>query len=461
MQPYNYNVQQFDPIGSAIKGVQTGQMMNQASQARELQNQRAAQAMQTTNLKNQKVMQTMQMQQDLAKFAAKEDGTADDLVKVMTKYPDAAKDLEKALEHLTYKEKKARESNALELNHLGKRDKKKYIERMKKDAQVLLESDSKELVEKGKVKMLLAESAENELKAGKDLDKFVDIQTMGDIGLESFKKYVDSGEVMARTDKTQKEVDFYDEVTESQIGYQKALTDKTQKEADFYGDKFALEAEKVANETNRIISDALKEKNKMKGVFSPEKKLDLRLKLSNQYLKEGGEKYASVKRGYDMLMNASATGVGGLTTILAYMKMIDPSSTVTGSEVLTAKKAPSGWSEPMIRLYNDSLEGGRMTETAEKQFKAEAKNMLMSAKKRADATRTRLTKSAKELGLDVGKIFNPIKEEKKSNNTLDLSQSKAQSNLIGGDKPILPSNGNLEQSKKINRAANFLKQFEN
>lgn len=162
------------------------------------------------------------------------------------------------------------------------------------------------------------------------------------------------------------------------------------------------ERKKLIAETRRISQN---------GGMEPKEKSDMEMKYRNQYLKEGGEDYAELQRHHDNIVNADLTGVGGLTTVLSYMKMVDPTSVVSSSEQATAKNAP-GWTEGMRNTWNKMFSEGEVSETTAKQFKNQAAKMLASAKKRADKARKTLESAAKHYKLNTGFIFNEEEQGK-------------------------------------------------
>ena len=172
------------------------------------------------------------------------------------------------------------------------------------------------------------------------------------------------------------------------------------------------ESETIEQNRKTLLSQ-MKTASDAKGLITdPKEKLDFQLKLTNQYLREGGDKFNKVDEFYKNIMSANNTGVGSLTTILSYMKIIDPTSVVSGNEVLTAKNAPGGWSTGMVNLYNRTFEEGQMTERAFKQFKQEAKRLRDIVKKKADVVKRRYGSAAASAGLDTTNMFNPEEVEK-------------------------------------------------
>ena len=143
------------------------------------------------------------------------------------------------------------------------------------------------------------------------------------------------------------------------------------------------------------------------GALTAPQKMDYTQKWTNQYLKEGGQRAEDVNYAYQNIKTADLTGVGGLATVLSFMKVIDPTSVVSGQEVTTAKDAP-GWDAQMINLYNRFWEDGRLSEKGAKQFISQAKKLRDNAQKAAAPSRKRITTIANEFGIDPTNIFNPV-----------------------------------------------------
>ena len=161
--------------------------------------------------------------------------------------------------------------------------------------------------------------------------------------------------------------------------------------------KLDQEITKTAAEMKRLAKEG-------GGTIAPEKRPAMELQLRNQYLKEGGTEARKIGRAYRNIEGASETGVGGLTTILSFMKVLDPTSVVSPGEQATAANA-SGWSDSMQTMWNKYTKEGQLSAGALKQFKAEAKRLADEASKDARDAEKRIRRQSKEYGLDVGNIF--------------------------------------------------------
>ena len=90
-----------------------------------------------------------------------------------------------------------------------------------------------------------------------------------------------------------------------------------------------------------------------------------------------GKEFRDVERSYGKLTGAlkSGTAPGDLSAIFAYMKMIDPGSTVREGEMATAKNA-AGIPERIMNMYNNARRGVMLNDTQRAEFAAEAQSMF-------------------------------------------------------------------------------------
>lgn len=197
--------------------------------------------------------------------------------------------------------------------------------------------------------------------------------------------------------------------TPSKIAGREADTAKTVEETKQLKNMWSLSERERKAKVNkiRLESKELEKKISMMGKdkeLTPDQKLKLQNEMTNQYLKEAGDAH-KIDFNYNNILEAGKTGVGKLSTVLNFMKTIDPGSVVSGSEVATATNAP-GWSAKMVNLWNNYFKDGKMDDAAFEQFKVEAKKIRDNAMRPANESRDRLAKSALDAGLDINQIFN-------------------------------------------------------
>jgi len=103
--------------------------------------------------------------------------------------------------------------------------------------------------------------------------------------------------------------------------------------------------------------------------------------LSAQYVSTDPVKtYQTIRNGYEKIRSSAAldSGPGDISTIFAYMKMLDPTSVVREGEFATAENA-GGVGGQIANLYNKVLSGERLTPELRKQFLASADQIYKEA----------------------------------------------------------------------------------
>lgn len=88
--------------------------------------------------------------------------------------------------------------------------------------------------------------------------------------------------------------------------------------------------------------------------------------------KENG--FLEVTNQYSKVTNTSDNAAGDLSLIFAYMKMLDPSSTVREGEFANAQNA-TGVPQQIMNTYNKIAKGERLNKSQREQFKSEAQNI--------------------------------------------------------------------------------------
>lgn len=126
--------------------------------------------------------------------------------------------------------------------------------------------------------------------------------------------------------------------------------------------------------------------------------------MAKRWQQEGGD-FIKIDRQYQDLKAADLTGVGGLNMILSFMKMKDPTSVVSGQEVITAKDAP-GWGDTIINIWNKAVSKGEVSAETAAQFLKEAGTIHKNAKSQADRSKNRIGATMKKFGLDPDDVFN-------------------------------------------------------
>lgn len=116
-----------------------------------------------------------------------------------------------------------------------------------------------------------------------------------------------------------------------------------------------------------------------------------------------------VKPMYDKLVSASNTGPGDISLLYAYMRIIDPGSTVREGEFQQAAQA-GALGDRMQGFVNHIVNGGRLSPKIREQFKEEARRIydaqLKGMKDVADQYRDLATRSNLSPGDVVLEMFN-------------------------------------------------------
>jgi hypothetical protein len=212
------------------------------------------------------------------------------------------------------------------------------------------------------------------------------------------------------------------EQTEAKYKKDLATAKLTDEQTKIVGQDADTRAVAAGNVSKKIIADAKALKAKNDGFLTPAEKVDFQLKLQKAYAVDGGEDFRKIDLAYENIKGISKeSGVGALTTILNYYKMIDPSSTVTANETANASNAP-GWSSASKALYNKIFKDGDIDPVAYKQFLHEASQIRNNAKKASDRTRAKITSQAKSLNLDLKGIFNPETDAKTADNSPSIDK---------------------------------------
>lgn len=146
---------------------------------------------------------------------------------------------------------------------------------------------------------------------------------------------------------------------------------------------------------------------------SPESKeaaTKLRTEYTNQSKTNG---FIEVKNQYDKIKTAPDTAAGDLSLIFAYMKILDPNSTVREGEFANAQNT-AGVPGQIVNAYNKALSGKRLNSTQRQEFKSAAAQTYNSHVKTQKQLYNFYKNQAEEMGLDPDDVlgaFGEINEE--------------------------------------------------
>jgi hypothetical protein len=111
--------------------------------------------------------------------------------------------------------------------------------------------------------------------------------------------------------------------------------------------------------------------------------------------------YAAVQASFDTIQSVAAkpSAAGDISLLTAYMRMIDPGSTVREGEFATAQNA-GGVPQKIIARYNNLLSGERLEPSQRQDFVNQARNMLSGRKQQYDKTRSKYKTLAQRAEVD-------------------------------------------------------------
>jgi hypothetical protein len=124
-------------------------------------------------------------------------------------------------------------------------------------------------------------------------------------------------------------------------------------------------------------------------------RMDLRKEFNNLPVVKKTQEVAEASA---KIQSTSPTGPGDISLLVAYMKMIDPGSTVRENEFATAENA-GGVTSKVRNVYNKLLEGDKLPEEMRQQFRTEAQRILDAQLQNYEATATHYQRFAEMSGL--------------------------------------------------------------
>ena len=149
--------------------------------------------------------------------------------------------------------------------------------------------------------------------------------------------------------------------------------------------------------------------------------------LRDEFIKESGP-FKIIRNAYAKVASSGRanTAAGDISLIFAYMKILDPPSTVREGEQATAANA-RGVPGAIMGLYNRLLTGERLIPSQRKDFMARAEDLFTIASERHGRTEERYGRLATSFNLDPTQVvldlndpvFEGTKEEKAENARLD------------------------------------------
>ncbi len=114
--------------------------------------------------------------------------------------------------------------------------------------------------------------------------------------------------------------------------------------------------------------------------------------------------FRDVDAAFRKVNTAPATAAGDMALIFNYMKMLDPGSTVREGEFANAQNA-GGVDDKIVSMYNNIINGQRLTETQRADFKETSKAAFSAQQSAADDQLSNLLYQADQDGVSREKVI--------------------------------------------------------
>lgn len=183
------------------------------------------------------------------------------------------------------------------------------------------------------------------------------------------------------------------EKASADLGFTKAQTDK------ILADTKGLE---TATKIAALELTALEEGNVP---IDPEKKFDFEDKLRDEFTKFTADARA-IEDAVVNIRNTPSTGAGDISLITAFMKMIDPGSTVREGEFATAENA-AGVPGKIRNMWNKLTQGDKLDDTARGEVRDAAEVLFKNSRDRINKEKKRLGPVIKSYQLNSENVFGP------------------------------------------------------
>lgn len=138
--------------------------------------------------------------------------------------------------------------------------------------------------------------------------------------------------------------------------------------------------------------------------FGGAKAFEAENKIRDDYLKQSGE-FIKVRDAYTRVKasGVSPSAAGDLAMIFNYMKMLDPGSVVREGEFATAQNS-GGVPDQVRSMYNQAINGQRLTDNIRNDFLARAEKLYRVAQKDHGAIKFQFQRIAKDYGLNADRV---------------------------------------------------------
>jgi len=199
---------------------------------------------------------------------------------------------------------------------------------------------------------------------------------------------------------------------------------------------------------DRRLADSAKNRRAARGSDNFKREKELRAEVRN--LSKDSD---DVSVAYEKILNAAKqpSGPADLSMIFAYMKMLDPGSTVREGEFATAEQAGSV-PERLRVQYNKALNGEKLSPKMRSQFLSEAKGVYRSQMEQQRRVNDRYQTLSGKYGLDSKNVVSPemhLVDDEAS--FKPEAQAKPDSKRISEAKAWLSQNPDHPQADKVKK----------
>ncbi len=167
--------------------------------------------------------------------------------------------------------------------------------------------------------------------------------------------------------------------------------------AEPYSEAAKIRADQQAGFISQELADAQIQALTSGGGLERKDQLNLANTLRDD-LRSETSGFGTVKDNWDSMRSAGDNPLGDVTRTFAYMKMLDPGSTVREGEQATVENA-GGISETLRSLYNNALMGRGMTQSKRRALEAEAGNIFNTRLQNYENTRSRYQRIGAQYGI--------------------------------------------------------------
>jgi hypothetical protein len=191
-----------------------------------------------------------------------------------------------------------------------------------------------------------------------------------------------------------------------QKGVQLGLTEAQIKQAEASIAASNAAAKKDGAEAARLEAQA---RQIADGIIPNEKRPEAERNFRNEY-NDRTKGFQDTKAAYTKILAVSdpktpdEEAPADIALIFNFMKMQDPSSTISTGEYANAQNA-AGVADKVVNLYNNLLKGSKLSQTQRKAFRGQAENLYKAAGQQEDIVRKGIDRIAKGMGLNTENIF--------------------------------------------------------